>query len=52
MAADQLGPACPTGIVPPGGDLLGRVVQEWLDQFERVQLMLRTSARLRERHGD
>ena len=52
MARDQLGPACPTGIVVPGDDLLKAVTQEWLDEFERIQLMLRTSGRLRELHGD
>ena len=52
MAADQLGPACPTGIVGPAKDLLEAVIQDWLDIFERVQLILRTSARLRKKHGD
>jgi hypothetical protein len=52
LAADQLGPSCPTGIVPPGDDETARVVQDWLDEFERVQLILRLSPRLRERHGD
>ena len=52
MAADQVGAACPTGLVPPAGTLLESVVQEWLDEFERIQLMLRMSARLRSRHGD
>lgn len=52
MAADQLGAACPTGIVPPPQSLLDAVTQEWLDQFERAQLILRTSPRLRARHGD
>ncbi len=52
MAADQLGAACPTGIVPPGEALLKSVTQEWLNEFERIQLMLRTSGRLRELHGD
>ena len=32
--------------------LLEAVTQEWLDEFERIQLMLRTSPRLRARHGD
>jgi thiol-disulfide isomerase/thioredoxin len=27
-------------------------LQEWLDEFERIQLMLRLSGRLREKHGD
>ncbi|HXX38945.1 MAG TPA: thioredoxin family protein [bacterium] len=52
MAADRLGPACPTGIVPPGAELLSAVTAEWIGQFERIQLMLRLSRRLREKHGD
>lgn len=51
-AATQLGPACPTGLVPPDADLVAATVQEWLNEFERVQLLLRLSARLREKHGD
>lgn len=52
MAADRLGPACPTGIVPPGPELLSAVTAEWVGQFERTQLMLRLSKRLREKYGD
>jgi hypothetical protein len=52
LAADQLGPSCPTGLVPPDADLVAAVTQDWLDIFERVALLLRTSARLREKHGD
>jgi thiol-disulfide isomerase/thioredoxin len=52
MAADRLGPACPTGIVPPGADLMSAVTSEWIGQFERNQLMLRLSKRLREKHHD
>jgi hypothetical protein len=52
MAADRLGPACPTGIVPPGPALLSAVTAEWVGQFERNQLMLRLSKRLREKYGD
>ena len=52
MAADRLGPACPTGIVPPGPALLQAVTAEWVGQFERIQLMLRLSKRLREKYGD
>jgi thioredoxin-like negative regulator of GroEL len=52
LAADQLGPACPTGVVPPAQGLLDAVTQEWLDIFERAQLILRTSSRLRQKHGD
>lgn len=52
LAVDQLGPSCPTGISPPHQELLAAVTQEWLTEFERVQLMLRLSSRLRQVHGD
>jgi thiol-disulfide isomerase/thioredoxin len=52
MAATLLGPACPTGIGAPDPNSLAAVTSDWLNEFERVQLMLRLSARLRERHGD
>ncbi|OLC28986.1 MAG: thiol reductase thioredoxin [Armatimonadetes bacterium 13_1_40CM_64_14] len=52
MAAEQLGPACPTGIVSPGENYLAIVTQEWLNEIERVQLLLRLSPRLRAKHGD
>ena len=52
IAAGQLGPSCPL----PGAhiplDELNATMQEWLDEFERVHLLLRLSARLREKHGD
>jgi thiol-disulfide isomerase/thioredoxin len=51
-AAAQFGASCPTGVAAPSGDALAGVIADWLDQFERVQLILRLSARLRERHGD
>ena len=52
LAASQLGPSCPTGLVPPGDDELAAVTAEWVDQFERAELILRLSGRLREKHGD
>ena len=52
IAETQIGAACPTGLVPQEHTLLQSVVQEWLDEFERIQLMLRTSGRLRQLHGD
>jgi hypothetical protein len=52
MAADQLGASCPTGLVAPDAALSAAVVQDWLDEFERVQLLLRLSPRLRQFHGD
>ncbi len=52
MAAERIGPACSTGIVPPAEEELAVVTQEWVDMFERAQLMLRLAPMLRERYGD
>ncbi|HVS34138.1 MAG TPA: thioredoxin family protein [Gemmataceae bacterium] len=52
LVVRQLGPSCPTGIVPPDKNELAATLQDWLDEVERIQLMLRLSARLREKHGD
>jgi hypothetical protein len=52
MAADQLGPACPTGFVPPADEAIAAITAEWLAEFERAQLILRLSPRLRAIHGD
>ncbi len=52
LARDQLGASCPTGIGAPDQELLGAVTQDWLNEFERVQLLLRLSSRLRQLHGD
>jgi hypothetical protein len=52
MAQDRLGPACSTGIVPPSDGYTAAVTADWVDEVERVQLMLRLSPRLRQKHGD
>jgi thiol-disulfide isomerase/thioredoxin len=52
MMRDHAGASCPTGLVMPNDPLPALVMQEWLDEFERVQYMLRLSPRLREKHGD
>ena len=52
MARDRLGPACPTGIVPPDDAYAAAVTTDWTNEVERVQLLLRLSPRLREKHGD
>src|SRR5437667_12221682 len=52
MLRDQAGPSCPTGLVVPGDSLLTQVTQEWLNEFERVQWILRLSPRLRQIHED
>lgn len=52
-AAKLQGAACSLGIPASGSsELLAAVIAEWVDQFERAQLILRLSARLREKHGD
>ncbi len=51
-AAAQLGASCASGAVAPPPDAVAAVTAEWLDQFERVQLILRLSARLRQLHAD
>lgn len=53
MAAAQLhGAACPLPGAPVPADERAGVLQDWIDEFERVHLLLRLSGRLRERHGD
>lgn len=51
MAQEPAGPACPTGIAETRGGL-AEATEDWMREFERVQLMLRLSPRLRHRHGD
>ncbi len=52
MAAEQYGPSCPTGFIAPASEAIAVVTAEWLDEFERCQLILRLSPRLRARYGD
>ncbi len=52
FAQRYLGPACPTGIVAPDKDELSATLADWLIEIERIQLMLRLSPRLRQKHGD
>lgn len=51
MARKALGEASNV-LTPAPDDPVRTVLQEVLDEFERVHLVLRTSARLREKHGD
>jgi thiol-disulfide isomerase/thioredoxin len=51
-AATQIGESCSSGAVPPPAEAIAAVTADWLDQFERVQLILRLSGRLRQLHGD
>ena len=52
LARSQLGASCPIAIAPPDRDELAQTLQDWLEEFERIHLMLRLSGRLRKRHGD
>jgi thiol-disulfide isomerase/thioredoxin len=52
IAMRQLGAACEIAIAPPAKDELAETLADWLNEFERIQLMLRLSARLRQKYGD
>jgi len=49
---EQAGASCPTGIIGPKDPLLVLATQDWFNEFERVQWLLRLSPRLRQVHGD
>lgn len=52
VARQQLGPACPTGLFLPDEQELQATLQDWLNEVERIHLMLRLSTRLRQLHND
>lgn len=52
LVGQLTGEGCATGLVKGGAPVQLAVVQDWLDQFERVQWVLRLSPRLRRLHGD
>jgi len=52
IAQKQLGGACPLPGAPVPQDELDATLQDWLDETERVHLLLRLSGRLRQKHGD
>ena len=52
IAQQQLGPSCPMPGAPVDDRELAAALQDWLDQIERVHLLLRLSGRLRKKHGD
>jgi len=51
MARKALGPAANV-LAPAPADPVREVLHEVLEEFERVQLLLRLSGRLRQKHGD
>ena len=52
MAAQLLGPACPVPGAPVDDAVMAGITAEWIDEFERVHLLLRLSGRLRQKHND
>lgn len=52
LAAKQLGGACPIPGATVPNDEIAAQLQDWVDEFERVNLLLRLSSKLRQRHGD
>lgn len=52
IAQRQLGPSCPIPGAVVDASEQAQCLQDWLNEFERVHLLLRLSARLRQKHGD
>lgn len=52
LALKRLGPSCPTGILPPEKSEVEATLSDWLNEVERIQLMLRLTPRLREKYQD
>jgi hypothetical protein len=52
IAQRQLGPSCPLPGAPVDPDEIAQTLQGWLDEFERVHLLLRLSGRLRQIYAD
>jgi len=51
-AAQALGANCPLPGAPVPQEDLDAEVQDWVNEFERVHLLLRLSGRLRKKHND
>lgn len=51
-ARNELGPACPVGLIIEDAEALETEVSEWMQFFERVHLVARLSPFLRQRHRD
>lgn len=52
IAARKLGSSCPLPGAPVPADEVATTLQDWVNEFERIQLLLRLSPKLRERYGD
>jgi len=52
VASRQLGASCEIPGAGVADDEIAASLQDWINEFERVQLLLRLSPRLRQKHGD
>ncbi|CAN5695788.1 hypothetical protein BH11PLA1_BH11PLA1_03380 [soil metagenome] len=52
LAARALGASCPLPGAAVPSDEVAAVTQDWLNEFERVALLLRLSSKLRQKHND
>lgn len=52
LASRLLGASCPLPGAPVPADEIAATLQDWINEFERVGLLLRLSPKLRARHGD
>ncbi|MGH7244485.1 MAG: thioredoxin family protein [Phycisphaerales bacterium] len=52
IAAKALGSSCPLPGAPVPADEIADTRQDWLNELERVHLLLRLSPKLRQRHND
>jgi thioredoxin-like negative regulator of GroEL len=51
-AAKQLGASCELPTARAAESDMAQTIQEWVDQFERTQLITRLSTKMRAKHGD
>jgi thiol-disulfide isomerase/thioredoxin len=52
LAAKYLGPSCPLPGAPVPTDEIDATLQDWINEFERISLLLRLSPKLRQKHAD
>jgi hypothetical protein len=52
VAARKLGPACPLPGAPVPPEETAATLQDWVNEFERIHLLLRLSTKLRARYAD
>lgn len=52
VASRQLGAACELPSATIADDEVAACLQDWVNEFERIQLLLRLSPRLRQKHND